>query len=86
MTPVVVVPPMQVPFEQVWPLVQALPHMPQLATSVCVLMHALLQNICPDGHVHMPPVHERPPLHALPQLPQFVALVMVLTQALLQKL
>ena len=45
MTPLVVEPPMQVPFEHVWPLVQARPHMPQLATSVCVLMQALLQKL-----------------------------------------
>jgi hypothetical protein len=36
---------MQVPFEQVWPVVHALPHMPQFAASVWVLMHALLQNV-----------------------------------------
>ena len=44
MTPVVVVPPMQVPFEHVWPVVHALPHMPQFATSLVVFTHALLQN------------------------------------------
>jgi hypothetical protein len=36
---------MQVPFEQVWPVVHALPHMPQFAGSLVVLMHELLQNV-----------------------------------------
>lgn len=45
MTPVVVMPPMQVPFEHVWPVVQARPQAPQLATSLVVLMQALLQNV-----------------------------------------
>ena len=45
MTPLVVVPPMQLLFEQVWPVAQRTPQPPQLFTSVAVLMHVLLQNV-----------------------------------------
>jgi hypothetical protein len=51
-----------------------------------VFTHALLQYVCPVGHAHMPPEHERPLLQTLPHVPQFDEFVIVLTQALLQKL
>jgi len=36
---------MQLPFEQVWPVVQRTPQPPQLFTSLAVLRHMLLQNV-----------------------------------------
>jgi hypothetical protein len=45
MTPVVIVTPWQLPFEQVWPVAQRVPHAPQLFTSLAVAMHALLQKV-----------------------------------------
>ena len=45
MTPLVVVPPMQLPLEQVCPVAQVTPQPPQLFTSVVVLRHMLLQKV-----------------------------------------
>jgi len=86
---------MQLPAWQAWLGPQDLPHIPQLAGSVC----RLEQNGCdgppsaPPGHTvcdppsaelqvseHMPPLHRSPWAHGFPQPPQLLGLVLVLTQ------
>jgi hypothetical protein len=52
-------PPVQTPCWQVSPVAHAWPHVPQLALSVCVFVHA-------------PPQHVVPPVHWWPQLPQLL--------------
>jgi hypothetical protein len=55
-----------------------------LFVSVCVFTHALVQRVCPMGHVppHIPATHVAvPPVgarHALPQRPQWATAVLVL--------
>lgn len=77
----------QLPFEQTWPVAQALPHAPQLLLSVLSFTHALPHSVSPAGQVRtqLPVTHDtEPPLgavHALPQAPQFWASLEVLTQA-----
>jgi hypothetical protein len=43
-----------------------------------------LQNNCPAGQAHVPPVHDVPPMHAMPQPPQFRLSVMPSTHAPVQ--
>ena len=45
---------------------QAFPHMPQLATSVCVFVHAEPQNVWPAGQRQLPPEQLCPPMQTLP--------------------
>jgi hypothetical protein len=82
-----------VPLQAFWPPVQThlppwhdeptsvdehdVPHAPQLAESVDVLVHVLLQSVSPPGHWHAPPLatlaHTAPPTvqpaHEAPPLP-----------------
>jgi hypothetical protein len=51
----------QLPLWQVWPLLQTLPHVPQLLLSLCVLIQAPLQLVCPAGQAQTPAV-QIPPL------------------------
>jgi hypothetical protein len=84
----------QVPV-QVRPLVQAhsppahacpvghlLPHLPQLAASVCVSTQAPRQSAFPAGQTHCPALQTWAPLQAWPQVPQFALSVRTLVQAL----
>jgi hypothetical protein len=61
----------QLPFWQVWPLVQTLPHVPQLLLSPSV----------PFAHWQFPLWHVWPLLQTVPQVPQLLLSVWVLTQA-----
>lgn len=56
---------------QLCPIGHALPHIPQLALSDCVLIHVPLQSRCPAAQPHAPAVHPWPAGHAVPQAPQF---------------
>jgi hypothetical protein len=51
------------------------PHAPQFAGSVCVLMHAPLHDTNPVGHTQAPELHVVPPVQTLPQAPQLFVLV-----------
>ena len=51
------------------------PHAPQFAGSVCVLMHTPLHDAYPVGHTHAPPLHDLPPVQTLPHAPQLFVLV-----------
>jgi hypothetical protein len=61
---------------QPWPVLQTLPHWPQLLLSVWVSTHVPLQIVSPEpgGHeVPQPPPEQTcPVLHVVPQLPQFL--------------
>ena len=56
---------------------QATPHLPQLALSVLVLVHAAPQTVWPEGQAHVPLEQVVPDLQALPQEPQFLESVLV---------
>jgi hypothetical protein len=51
-----------VPLEQCWPLVQTLPHAPQLAESESVNTHASPHFVVPPPHsrLHVPLEHTSP--------------------------
>ncbi len=67
------------PLEQTSPTWQALPHAPQLFTSLAVFTQFRLQLVWPEGHVQLPPVQVCAGPQVVPQLPQFVLLVAVST-------
>jgi hypothetical protein len=77
------VPPLHAPALHVCPLVQALPHVPQLAPSVIRLVQVPEQPVCPPLHAHMLPVQVWPAPQALPHMPQFAGSVLVSTHAVL---
>ncbi len=72
-----------VPVWQVWPIEHALPHMPQLAESVCRSAQTDPHAVCPIGHIdvpmHVPPVQVWPVAQVRPQPPQLAELVIVST-------
>lgn len=74
----IVVPPPHVHslFMQVWPASQALPQLPQFATSMRVFTHAP-SHIMPVGHAHTASRQTSPPGHIVVQLPQCVGSVLV---------
>jgi hypothetical protein len=76
--------PPHVPPEQVWLLLQAFPHLPQLLLSVCVLVQVDPHCVSPAPQAHMPPLHVPPCAHWFPQLPQLKASVCKSTHELLQ--
>jgi len=59
------------------PPVQALPHDPQFALSVCVLTHVPPQLTSGEGQMHWPPAQIVPPVHLIPQPPQLFGSVFV---------
>jgi hypothetical protein len=59
---------------------QALPHAPQLATSVCSSMQRPAHATVPAGHAQLPPTHVAPPVQLTPQPPQFAGLRVTSTQ------
>jgi hypothetical protein len=66
-------------------IAQALPHAPQLATSVAVSTHAPPQRVCPEGHPvpHAPPPQMGvAPLQRRPHIPQWVSLLSGVSQPL----
>jgi hypothetical protein len=68
---------------------QALPHIPQFAASVCRFTQVELQAIIPPpqlspGIRHAPAIQLCPVAQAVPHVPQFLASVWVLTQTPLQ--
>jgi hypothetical protein len=65
---------LHLPLEQIWPLVQAVAHLPQLRLSVIVLVQLLLQLVWPEGQppASLPPLllpASFPPLPLLVQAP-----------------
>jgi hypothetical protein len=64
--------PVHTPRRQVSPAAHALPHVPQLFSSVSVTTHAPPQFRVPVGHAitHVPAPHAWNAPHTLPQLPQ----------------
>src|SRR5439155_15767388 len=79
--PVHTLPPhLHCPPEQVWPLSQTLPHMPQLRRSFMRSAQPPIgQQVCviaqgaPDGkQPHLPPMHTVPPVQAALQPPQLL--------------
>lgn len=70
----------QLPALQVAPVacgslvVQACPHEPQLAPSVCSLTQVLPQSVLGGEHVgmHAPPLQVVLPVHTVPQAPQWL--------------
>jgi hypothetical protein len=70
----------QAPAMQTLPPVHAMPHPPQLFTSVAVLMQAPAQLVVPVGHevVHVI-AHTCIDVHIVPQSPQFWGSVLVST-------
>jgi hypothetical protein len=68
--------------EALAPAAQALPHRPQLATSLLVSAHVplVVQSVWPVAHEvpHAPPLQTCPVGHAWPHAPQSVRLVAVL--------
>jgi hypothetical protein len=72
------------PCKQVWPLVQATPHAPQLASSDCRSTHALLQLVSPvpQDAAHAPLLQTGvEPEQLVPQEPQFCGSLVVSTHA-----
>jgi len=57
-----------------------LPHIPQLAESVDVLMHRSTQKVVPPGHAQPPLTHVVPVGQTLAQAPQLLLSVAVLMQ------
>src|SRR5580692_1196307 len=71
-----VVPPVQTPAAQVWPVVQAMPQVPQLAASVCRFLQVPEQLVWPVGQpVQTPAAQVWPVVQATPQVPQLAASV-----------
>lgn len=79
------VPPVQVPFVQVWPFVQVVPQAPQFVMLVWVLTHAVPHKVCPAGHAQAPALQVWPVPQVLPHVPQLLPLVCVLTHAVPHK-
>jgi hypothetical protein len=75
----------QAPLVQLWPVVHAMPHMPQLAALVIKSTHAPEHAVVPALHVavHAPVEQTRPAVHALAQPPQFAGSVLGSTHAVL---
>jgi hypothetical protein len=71
------------PLEQVWPMVHAWPHEPQLRLSVWVLAQAVPHWVWPVGQgvLHVPVLQVAPLGQAFPHAPQFCESVCVFTQA-----
>jgi hypothetical protein len=75
---------MQMPCEHTRPFWQALPHAPQFALSLCVLVHVEPQRVgvaVGQAVAHTPPVQVWPLGQTLPQVPQLALSVCVLVQA-----
>ena len=71
----------QLPSLHVRPVVQGLPHAPQLVLLVLVSMQVPLHSVCPVIQAHLPLVQLWPPMHAALHAPQSSLLVMGSTQA-----
>jgi hypothetical protein len=71
---------MQLPLHT-WPATQALPHPPQLATSLMVLEQAMPHAIKGGGHEQPPFTQVCVPPHTLPHDPQLLASVLGFTHA-----
>ena len=73
----------QAPAEQLWPLVQALLHLPQLALSDWVFVQVVPHCVLPPGQpwlLQLPLRQASPDLQALPHVPQFAGSFWVLVQ------
>jgi hypothetical protein len=62
-------------------LLQTLPQLPQLWTSVCVLMQVPLHSDWPLGQAQVPFWQVRPLVHTVPHVPQLAGSMLVFTHA-----
>jgi hypothetical protein len=74
----------QTPAMHDWPVGQAFPQRPQLATSLLVLTQAVLQRVVVPGHAQVPPTHDCAAGQVVPQRPQLLRSALRLTQAVPQ--
>jgi len=72
--------------EHTWPILQALPHEPQLNTSFCRLTQVPEQLESPVWHdnEHLPAEHAWPDLQAVPHAPQLLLSALRLAHSPLQ--
>ena len=62
-------------------IMQAVPHLPQLARSALRFLQVPEQSVWPWGQAHVPAEHCLPPAHLVPHLPQLLLSVCVSVQA-----
>ena len=72
---------MQAPITQFWLAAHAVPHMPQLASSICVLTQSAPQSVKLPGQAHIEALQIWPFGQAVVQLPQCAGLFSVFTQS-----
>jgi len=70
----------QLPATQTAPAPQALPQLPQFASSASSATHAPPQSAKPAGQTHVEAMQDRPPLQATPQPPQLAESLVRSTQ------
>jgi hypothetical protein len=71
----------QVPALHAWPILQAVPHAPQLSELVIVSTHELPHAMRPGGHTQAPAWHVSAARHASSQMPQWFRSIWMSTHA-----